>query len=787
VRVPIGWLREYVDLDAETGEIAAKLAMLGFPVEAIERRTQLSNIVVGRLEKVEKHPNADRLRVCTVDVGEERRLTILTAAPNVAQGQVVPVAKIGAQLVGLRIEPRKMRGIDSEGMLCSANEMGFEAEWFEDGIMILDEDWPIGADFIELLRLNDDVIEVEITANRPDAMCMLGIARELAVAFGRPLRLPDTAIEHFFGDSSDVPVRLESGDCRHFVAQRVDEVRVRPAKAKMRLRLALAGQRPINNIVDISNYVMLETGQPLHFYDVTKLAGPAIVVRDAREGERLRTLDGEERTLSPNILVIADAAHAQGIAGIKGGATSEIDDRTTSILIEAATFHGPRVRRASVALALRTDASARHEKGLPIALAELGAARAAKLLAEEGGKVQAPRSYGEPVPTPRRLTLPKSEVTRLLGLRIADAEVEQALEGLGFFVKPTQSAYELAVPLWREDVKMEADVVEEIARAVGYDRIGAILPPIAASEISSAMYELETRVAHAAAATGYREIVTHALQPGSIAATYRNAGVALPRTPLEISNPLSEDQRFLRFSILPAIFELASRRTHTLPLRVFEIGRVFAAAEPEPEETALVTWALIVKGRDEPEWRDSDFLIFKGEAETLIREVTGVVPRSIAAHCPELHPGKTAALEIDEKIVAHIGAVDPRLIAAFDIDAKVYAGFMPLASVPAYRLPKYVPPSRFPGVSRDLALLVAPTVTAAEIETAIRATLDGIARRVRVFDEYRGPQIAPGKKSLAVSLLLQKDDGTMTDAEADARIKALLDALNERLGATLRA
>ncbi|HXP94837.1 MAG TPA: phenylalanine--tRNA ligase subunit beta [Candidatus Binatia bacterium] len=784
--LPLAWLKEYVELDASTDEIVAKLATLGFPVDSVERRPQCSGVVVGKLVKVEKHPNADRLQICTVEIGESRPLVIATAAANVAQGQVVPVAKIGAQLVGLKIEARKMRGIDSQGMLVSANELGFDAEWFEDGILILEDDAPIGADFIAHAGLNDDVIDVEITANRVDAMCLIGIARELAVAFKAALRLPETAIEHYAGDSSDVTVRLESPDCKHFVAQRVDGLAVRPATATMRLRLTLAGQRPINNLVDISNYVMLETGQPLHFYDVTKLAERTIVVRDAREGEVIRTLDGEQRTLSPKILVIADGKGAQGIAGIMGGATSEVDGRTASILIEAATFDGPRVRRGGIALGLRTDASARHEKGLPIALAELGAARAARLLASEGGAVQAPRKYGQDVPAPRTVQLPKSEVTRLLGVTISDREVDEALTRLGFFVNSEGAAYTIAIPLWRDDVKMEADVVEEIARAVGYERIEAVVPHIAVTEIPSDAYDLEGRIARAAAAA-YREIVTFALQPAAIRTKYENAGVALPRKPLEIANPLSEDQRFMRFSIVPAILELAARELHELPLRVFELGHVFGDAQPAPDEIAMLAWALVAGPRSEPVWHDTDFLTFKGEAEAIVREVTGMMPQSVAAECAELHPGKTAALQIDGRAVALIGALDPRLIAAFGVEANVYAGFMPLAGVPAHRLPKYVSPSRFPGVTRDLALLVAPAVTAADVETAIRATLDGIARKVRVFDEYRGPQIAADKKSLAVSLLLQRDDATMTDAEADARIQAVLDALKEKLGATIRS
>lgn len=787
MRVPLGWLRDYVQLDASTARIVEKLAMLGFPVESVEQRKPLSGVVIGKLTKVEKHPNADRLQVCTVDVGDGRPLTIATAAPNVAQGQIVPVAKIGAQLTALKIEPRKMRGIESQGMLVSANEIGFEADWFEDGILILEENAPIGRDFIEHLRLNDDVIEVEITANRVDAMCMVGIARELSVAFKAPLTLPAQDVEHFSGDSSDVSVRIESPDCRHFVAQRADGLTVRPAPASMRLRLALAGQRPINNLVDISNFVMLETGQPLHFYDYAKIGGKTLVARDARAGETIRTLDGEERTLDPRILVIADAERAQGIAGIKGGSTSEVDDGTTSIVIEAATFDGPRVRRGGIALALRTDASARHEKGLPVALAPLGAARAARLLAEEGAAIQAPRSFGEPVPEPRTISLPKAEVPRLLGISLADSEIETSLTALGFFAKAEGASFKIAIPLWRDDVRIEADVIEELARSVGYDRIEPVVPPLIASSLSSEVYDLEARVASIAAAAGYREIVTFSLQPGAIAQRYEDAGIALDGKPVEIVNPLSEDQRFMRFSLVPAILDLAGREFRGAPLRCFELGHVFAAASPMPEERAFLVWALITKPREEPPWHDEDFLTFKGEAEAMVRAITGRMPSSAAAHYGELHPGKTAALSVDGNVVAYIGALDPRLVGAFGVEASVYAGYLALETVPAYRVPKYAAPSRFPGVARDVALVLATDVAASAVEQTIRTSLDGIAREVRVFDEYRGPQVGEGKKSLAVRLLLARDDATMTDAEADAHLKRALAALQDRLGATIRS
>jgi phenylalanyl-tRNA synthetase beta chain len=391
MKLPIAWLRDYLEFSLSSDEIAERFAALGFPVDDIVRRPS----AVGRAHRaldcaVEKHPDADRLQVCTVDVGGARPLTIATAATNVAAGDVVPVAMLGAQLVGLTIGPRKMRGIDSEGMLCSADEIGLEPEWFEDGILQLERDLEIGADFIETFRLNDDVLDVEVTANRVDAMSVVGLARELAASLGVAIREPE--IEVASGPAGAELVRIESADCRRFVAQRVSGVSVRRAPFWMRVRLALAGQRPINNLVDISNFVMFETAQPLHFYDYEHVDGGTLVVRDAREGETIRTLDEEDRTLDPRFLVIADAREPQCIAGLKGAAPTEVTAATRELLVEAATFSGPRVRRMSVALGLRTEASSRHEKGLPLGLARWGAARAAYLLAGEGATIRMRRS-----------------------------------------------------------------------------------------------------------------------------------------------------------------------------------------------------------------------------------------------------------------------------------------------------------------------------------------------------------------------------------------------------------
>ncbi len=382
MKLPIAWLRDYIELESSSDELAQRFALLGFPVEDIERRPKLSGIVAGRLVRVEKHPNADRLLVCVVDVGARDPLTIATAATNVAADQIVPVATIGAKLVGLDIAPRTMRGIESQGMLVSANEIGLEEGWFEDGILQLDPDVAPGTDVVALHRLEDDVLDVEVTSNRVDAMSVIGLARELGAALGKPVREIDISYDYpRDGDQTGgALVKLKSTDCRRFVAQRFSNVRVRTSPFWMRVRLALAGQRPINNLVDISNFVMLEVGQPLHFYDYEKLAGRRLIVRNGLANETITTLDGEVRKVEPVDLVIADEEQAQCLAGLRGARSSEVTESTHELLLEAASFSGARIRRMSIAHGLRTDASSRHEKSLPLALGELGAARAAHLL-----------------------------------------------------------------------------------------------------------------------------------------------------------------------------------------------------------------------------------------------------------------------------------------------------------------------------------------------------------------------------------------------------------------------
>jgi phenylalanyl-tRNA synthetase beta chain len=788
MRVPIGWLREFVDLPEDAQAIADRLAMLGFPVADIETCPKIAGVVVGKIVELQKHPNADRLQVAQVDVAGDRLLTIVTAATNVAAGQVIALATIGARLPQLTIAPRTMRGIASEGMMISADELALPADWFEDGILQLEAHRSPGSNVVELYGLDGEVLDVEITSNRVDAMSVIGLARELAASYGRPLRLPSLQNP---GTEREPPgeapqVEIASPDCTRFVAQRFDGIRVGVAPAWMRVRLALAGQRPINNVVDVSNYVMLETGQPLHFYDAARVADARLIVRDGRDGETIVTLDDIARSLSPQALVVADREGPLGVAGLMGGKSSEVGDTTTAIILEAATFNGARIRRAGKALGLRSEAASRHEKTLAPALADAGAARAAQLLCEFGATAYRPHVFGQELVTGDAIELRTGDVERILGLAIPQRRIAEHLQALGCTVVSAGAVARVTPPAWRLDLTIAADLIEEIARMEGYDNIEPVVPSVPSHEISSASFDRENAIAHALASLGYREIITHSLHGQEPLDRAARAGLAPSDPPVEVLNPLSEDQRYLRSSLSDGLMSYFA--FVDAPVRVFEIGRVFARAnDGNVRESSMAAFAFSAEARDEPPWRDTDFLRLKGDCEALLAAVTGRHVDVERGAARGLHPGKTATLTMHGRAIGSLGRVDPRLAKAFDVRLVVYLCNLDLEELPEYASPHYRPPSKFPGTYRDLALVVDLNVTAAAIERTISGALGPACTDVRVFDEYRGPQVGEGRKSLAVRIALQRFDATITDEEADESIARALLALQGELGATIRA
>jgi phenylalanyl-tRNA synthetase beta chain len=773
MKIPLSWLREYADLPADTESVAERLAMLGFPVADVTHRPRVSKVLAGRIVTIERHPNAERLFVCTVDVGDRKPLSIVTAATNVAENQRVPVATVGARLPHLTIALRTMRGLPSEGMLCSPDELALPAEWFEgEGIMQLDAGAPLGADVVTLLGLDGDVLDVEITSNRADAMCAIGLARELAASYGAPLRLPPFQ-NPGEGESSPQPrLDIQTPDCRRFVLQRFDRVRVGTAPAWMRVRLAMCGVRPINNFVDISNYVMLETGQPLHFYDASRVAEQHLYVRDAKPKERLTTLDGVERTLAPGAMVIADARGVLGLAGVMGGVSSEIASATSEILLEAATFVGSRVRRTASLFGLRTEASSRHEKTLAPALAELGAARAAQLVIEAGARAYAPIAAGEEPGAQGSIALPEREVFRILGIDIPKASIARHLSELGCSVDVRDDTLAVTTPLWRTDLENAADLIEEVARMEGYDAIEAAVPAVASHAISSAEYERERYAARTMRELRYHETISLSLR-----ARAGERAVAL-------RNPLSEEQRVLRTDLATGLLEQLVRIGK--PYRIFEIGHVFSKDEMGIEEVPLLTFAFSAEGEREPEWRDMGFLRMHGDCATFLRTLAGRDGRIAPGERDKLHPGKCGVIYLDGIGVAALGRVDPRLERSLESPFALYLCTVRLDRLPEKPIPKYKAPSRFPSTYRDLALSVDTNVAAESVEQVTMQAIGDVCTGVRVFDEYRGPQVGPDRKSLAIRATMQRFDGTMSDEEADAAIARAIEALRSQLSAEVR-
>jgi phenylalanyl-tRNA synthetase beta chain len=472
-----------------------------------------------------------------------------------------------------------------------------------------------------------------------------------------------------------------------------------------------------------------------------------------------------------------------------GAADSEVGPTTREVIVESANFRGPRIRRSGIALGLRSEASSRHERGLPPELADAGAQRAAQLLIAQGARAAEPFAVGaEPGLRPEIAVAPAA-VTRLLGIALTPGEVAGALRSLGFSVSAdSDAALRVTPPYWRSDVTLDADVVEEVARIVGYDRIAAAQPLVADQAISSADYQHERSIAHALAAGGYREAITLSLQPLGVYQRFVSVGVAPVAAPIEIRNPLSEDQRFMRFSLLAGLLQIVAEHESSIPLRLFEIGHVFERGGSERDDFEVVetAWVYAARKREEPAWHDAEFLTFKGEAQAIVRAITGRDAESVTGRTLFLHPGKTGVLIVAGKDVATVGAVDPRLLAAYGIEQPVYAGVMRNANVPAYAVPRYRPASRFPSVERDLALVVAPELPAAEVEHAVAAAGGDVVRRCAVFDEYRGPQVSDGRKSLAVRVTFQREDATLTDAEVDGHVARILAGLRERFGAEIR-
>jgi phenylalanyl-tRNA synthetase beta chain len=797
VRIPYRWLRELVDTPAEARDVAERLTMAGVETSLVAAgAAELAGLVVAEVLAVTPHPAGGPLRICEVSTGAER-YRVVCGAPNVRAGVRAAFAPPGATLPGGRgVAVAAIRGTASEGMLCSEAELGVGDD--ASGILLLSADAPVGGDLVGHLGLDDAILEVEVTPNRPDCLSVLGVAREVAALTGGRLRPPDCAVrEDPAVTTAGWRVTIDDPAlCPRYAARLITDVTVGPSPAWLSQRLRAVGLRPINNVVDVTNYVLWELGHPLHAFDGEQLRDRHVIVRRARPGETVVTLDGQSRALGDAMLVIADAARAVAVAGVMGGANTEVGGSTRTVLLESAYFAPGSIRRTAKALGLSTEASYRFERGADIEGLRDALDRAAGLIAELGaGRVAAGVLDAYPVPRrPLAVPLRLERIRRVVGACPPRALVADILRGLGFPATERDGGFEVVVPAFRRDVAIEDDLVEEVARVWGYDKIPSTLPSgtLTLTRRPRPVVARDT-VRRSLAAAGYHEAVS--LSP--IDPTHlRHLGLAADDARVvRLQNPLAVDRSVLRPTLLFGLLEaLATNvRRQTPDVRLFEIGRVFEGrgAGLLPREDTRV--GVVLTGLRAPRaWHTPrarvDVFDAKGAIEGLVEALgrgdVSVAPTSM----PYLEDGRAATVVIEGTPVGTVGELHPDVQRSFDLPTPVFVAEVSLDAIEALpsRAVQYRPLARYPGVQRDLAVVVPAEVSAAAVSRAIEAIRPPWLRRVALFDVYEGAQVGPGRKSLAYGLLYQAEDRTLTDAEVNGAHGELVERLRAELGVDVR-
>ena len=786
------WLGEYTTIGAPDKEYCDAMTMSGSKVEGWEvTGSEISRVVVGRVISMERHTNSDHMWVCKIDVGGERELQIVTGAQNVNIGDLVPVALDGSTLPGGKeIRTGKLRGELSEGMLCSLGELGLEQRDFpyaiEDGIFILEEDCVPGDDIRDVCGLNDSVVEFEITNNRPDCLSVRGLARESACTFHTPLTFAEPTVTAGHGDIHEkLSVEIKDAElCPRYTARMVKNIKIAPSPKWMRRRLRASGVRPINNIVDITNYVMLEYGQPMHAFDYACLHDGKIIVRRAEEGESLRTLDGNDHALTPGMLVIADPEGPVALAGVMGGANSEITDETTTIVFESANFLGHSIRKTAIALGMRTDASGRFEKGLDLFATVPAVDRACELVEMLGaGEVfDGTIDVLAKEPETTFIELDDKRINALLGTDIPRKFMTDTLTSLGFELNGNT----LTVPSWRGDCTMLADIAEECARFWGYDKIEATDIRGAATQGGYSEKTLFVRkLGTACRAMGYTEVVTYSfVSPSSLDKIKVPADSPL-RDNYRILNPLGEDTSVMRTTALPSMLGVLSTNLsrRNMEAKLYEMATVYKKQPGKmlaDERTVLTLGAY---------GGDVDFFALKGAVEALLCAArTPDVRFTADTETAAFHPGRCAAVWSGDTRLGTLGQIHPDVCAAYGLDGATYCAEIDVVLLHDLEgaEPVYTPLPRFPAITRDIAVVCDAAVPVGELTECIRKAEKNVLRGVKLFDVYTGVGIPEGKKSVAFSLTLRSDDGTLTDDHAEEAVRAVLDALRESFGAVIR-
>ena len=788
------WLHEeFVDLsNVSDKEYVETLTVFGQKVETYERMdAEIKNVVVGKVLEIVRHENSDHMWVCQIDVGEEEPVQIVTGAQNVKVGDMVPVAKHNSWLPGgVHITKGKLRGVKSNGMLCGLEELGLTLGDFPyailDGIFIIEEPCTIGQDINEVIGNDDTVVEFEITNNRPDCYSIIGLARESAAAFGKTMKHHEPVVKGSDAgsifDKLDVEVPAEAL-CNRYSSRMVANVKIGPSPKWLRQRLRANGVRPINNIVDITNYVMLEYGQPMHAFDYRYVTSNKIVVREAVEGETLTTLDGNVRNLKPGMLVIADDERAIGLAGIMGGENSEIVDDTTMVVFESANFNGTSIRQTALALGMRTDASGKFEKNLDPMMTIPAVNRACELveLLECGDVLDGTIDIINYVPEAKTLPLEPARINKLLG---TDISKEDMVKYLNLLEIPVEGDT-ILVPSFRPDLNLMADVAEEVGRSYGYNEIPTTPFKTSTQGGYSAEMLLEAKAGQLCRSLGYSEIITYSFVSPAIFDNIRIPADSPLRNTLKIQNPLGEDTSIMRTIALPSMMDILSRNNayHNKSVKLYELAKIYLPTEGQdlPHEPKMLVLGTYGAGET--------FFTLKGELEAVLNGMR--MPRaSYTADKtnPSYHPGRCAQVSVNGEVVGVMGQVHPAVAKNYGIDAEVYCAEIDFTKLCAMQLPEatYVPLPKYPTVSRDLAILCDEAVTVAEAEAVISASAGKLLRDVKLFDIYRGTGVPEGKKSLAFSLQLRADDRTLTDTDSEAVVTKVLEALKEKLNAELR-
>ncbi len=787
------WLDEFVHFTATDHEFAEAMTMSGSKVETTERLdAEIKNVVVGKVLDMKRHENSDHMWVCQIDTGDGEPVQIVTGAQNVRVGDLVPVARHNSWLPGgVHITKGKLRGETSCGMLCSIKELNLTLHdvpyAVEDGIWILQEDCTVGQDINEVIGNNDAVVEFEITNNRPDCFSLIGLAREAAATFGAPLLLHEPQVRGGAKGSLAelLDVDIQAADlCPRYSARMVRNVKIGPSPKWMRQRLRACGVRPINNIVDITNYVMLEYGQPMHAFDYRYVSGGKIVVRRAEPGEALTTLDGAVRNLQPGMLVIADEHKPVGLAGIMGGENSEIVADTVDVVFESANFDGVSIRQTALALGMRTDASAKFEKGLDPMNTVPAVNRACELVEMLGaGEVLDGTidviNHVEPL---YQLPLEPERINALLGIELSTEQMKAYLLPLGF----TFEGDLVTVPSWRPDVRCMADLAEEVGRFYGYDKLPTTMFSGAAMRGGYTPAQRQARqIEQAARSLGFSEIITYSfISPSAYDLIRRPADDPLRRN-IRIINPLGEDTSVMRATAVPCMLDVLARNwaNRNKAARLYELATVYLPVEGQALPNEPKHFMLGMYGAGE------SFFTLKGAVEEIF-SVMHTHPADYTAETanPTFHPGRCATITIDGTVIGTIGQIHPLAAANYGIDTEVYLADLDFTALQVHLAPEatYQPLPRFPTVSRDIAVVCDESISVGTLENAIRAAGGPILRGITLFDVYRGVHIPEGKKSVAFSLELRADDRTLTDADSEAEVKTVLAALEQNLGATLR-